>query len=177
MDILLRKIVSEKKRFFLTEVTGICLIITPGCFNIQTSSGFENFCLISSNCTYLVQNQVIYFQYVYNCVFSQIPGLMSLPLTLTAQKKQQKNKHKIFGRQDVLHFFSWAFKDYKYVKSQKAWSHKHIFLHNSVIFFHNTLEQRLFWQPTFSKVSHAHKKRWNMPLGHVQPPSEEMLAL
>ena len=53
-------------------------------------------------------------------MFSQIPGLMSLPLTLTAQKKQQKNKPKIFGRQDVLHFFSGAFKDYKYVKSQKA---------------------------------------------------------
>ena len=39
--------------------SGICLV-TPGCFNIQTSRGFENFCLFSSNSTYSVQNQVIY---------------------------------------------------------------------------------------------------------------------
>ena len=48
---------------------GICLG-TPRCFNIQTSHGFKNFCLFSSNSTYSVQNQVIYFQYVYNCVYS-----------------------------------------------------------------------------------------------------------
>ena len=29
---------------------GICLII-PGCFNIQTSHGFENFCLFLLNST------------------------------------------------------------------------------------------------------------------------------
>ena len=29
---------------------GICLI-TPQCFNIQTSHGFKNFCLFSSNST------------------------------------------------------------------------------------------------------------------------------
>ena len=43
-----------------------------------------------------VQNQVMYFQYVYHCVFSlaitQIPGLTSV--------------NKIFSRQDILHFFS-----------------------------------------------------------------------
>ena len=49
---------------------GICLVI-PRCFNIQTSHGFENFCLFLSNSTYSVQNQVIYFQYVYDCVYSQ----------------------------------------------------------------------------------------------------------
>ena len=48
---------------------GICLV-TPRCFNIQTSHGFKNFCLFSSSSTYSVRNQVIYFQYVYNCVYS-----------------------------------------------------------------------------------------------------------
>ena len=48
---------------------GTCLV-TPLCFKIQTSHGFKNFCLFSSNSTYSVQNQVIYFQYVYNCVYS-----------------------------------------------------------------------------------------------------------
>ena len=47
---------------------GICFV-TPGYFNIQTSHGFKNFCLFSSN--HLV---------------TQIPGLTSLPLTLTAKK-------------------------------------------------------------------------------------------
>ena len=48
---------------------GICLV-TPRRFNIQTRHGFKNFCLFSSNSTYSVQNQVIYFPYVYNCVYS-----------------------------------------------------------------------------------------------------------
>ena len=31
-----------------------------GCFNVQTSHGFENFCLFLSNSTYSLQNQVVY---------------------------------------------------------------------------------------------------------------------
>ena len=59
------------RRFFALNVDGsdgnpeICLI-TPGCFNILTSHGFENFCLFLSNSTYSVQNEVINVQYVYN---------------------------------------------------------------------------------------------------------------
>ena len=50
---------------------GICdYLLTSACFNVQTTHGFENFCLFSSNSTYSVQNQVIYFQYIYNYVFS-----------------------------------------------------------------------------------------------------------
>ena len=50
---------------------GICLI-TPWCFNIQTNKGFKNFCILSSNNTYSVYNEVMYFQYVYNSVFPLI---------------------------------------------------------------------------------------------------------
>ena len=72
-----------------SDVTpGICLV-TPQCFTIQTSHGFKNFCLFSSNSTYSVQNQVIYFQYVYKFTVTQIPGLTSLPLTLTAKKSMK----------------------------------------------------------------------------------------
>ena len=52
------------------------------CFNAQTSHGFENFYLFSSNSTDSVQNQVIYFQHIYNCVFS-------LLLTLIKKKPAQ----------------------------------------------------------------------------------------
>ena len=45
-------------------------LITPWCFNIQTSQGFKNFCILSSNNTYSVYNEVMYFQYVYNSVYS-----------------------------------------------------------------------------------------------------------
>ena len=34
---------------------GIC-VVTPRCFSIQTSHGFEILCLFSSNSTYSVQN-------------------------------------------------------------------------------------------------------------------------
>ena len=44
---------------------GICFV-TPGCFNVQTSHEFENFCSFSSNGNYSVENQVIHFQYVKN---------------------------------------------------------------------------------------------------------------
>ena len=43
----------------------------------------------------------------------QIPWLTSLPSTLTAKKVYEDE---IFGRQDILKFFSGEFKDYKYVK-------------------------------------------------------------
>ena len=42
----------------------------------------------------------------------QVPGLTSLPSTLTAKKSL---KMKFFCRQDVLQFFSGELKDYKYV--------------------------------------------------------------
>ena len=52
-------------RLKLTEVTSI----QESCFNIQTSRSFEKLCLFSSNSIYSVQNQVIYFQYVYKTAY------------------------------------------------------------------------------------------------------------
>ena len=46
------------------------IVGTPECFNIQTRHKFANFCLFSLNSTYSIQNQVRYFEYVYNCVLS-----------------------------------------------------------------------------------------------------------
>ena len=74
---------------FVVKVDGSDAIVgTPECFNIQTCHQFVNFCLFSSNSTYSIQNQVRYFQYVYNCVFSlyQIPTMTSLLSTSTAKK-------------------------------------------------------------------------------------------
>ena len=45
--------------------------------------------------------------------YRQIPGQTSLPSTLTAKKVYEDD---IFGRQDILQFFSGEFKDFKYVK-------------------------------------------------------------
>ena len=72
--ILLRK--SSAKNvifvdFFAVKVDGSDVIVgTPECFNIQTRNKLENFCLFSLNSTYSIQNQVRYFQYANNCVFS-----------------------------------------------------------------------------------------------------------
>ena len=64
---------SSSWTFFVVNVDGsdpgICLI-TPGCFNIQTSNWFANFCLFPSNSTDLVQTRGVYFQFVYNYVLS-----------------------------------------------------------------------------------------------------------
>ena len=74
---LLRKIViylvgrkCYLRGFFAVKFKGSDVIVgTPKCFNIQTCHKFENL-VFSLNSTYLIQNQVRYFQYVYNCVFS-----------------------------------------------------------------------------------------------------------
>ena len=56
---------------FVVKVDRSDVIVgTPECFNIQIHHKFENFCLFSLNSTYSIQNQVRYFQYVNNCVFS-----------------------------------------------------------------------------------------------------------
>ena len=112
--ILLRKIVIYLVgRKFHSEFT----VGTPECFNIQTRHKFENFCLISSNSTYSIQNQVRYFFSMSITVcfrYKQIPTMTSLPSTSTAKKVRED---KIFGRRDILQFFSGVSKDYKYVKS------------------------------------------------------------
>ena len=85
---------------------GICLI-TPGCFNIQTSHGFENFkqyrtCVFCSDLKDLHVFSVymsITACFHYNC---QIPGLTSLPLNLTA-KKSTKMK---FSTDKIYYNFS-----------------------------------------------------------------------
>ena len=82
---------------------------------MHTRHKFEIFCLFSLNSIYLfnlIQNQVRYFQYVYNCVFSihykQIPTVTLLQPTLTAKKSA-----KITFLADN---FGWVSKDYKYAK-------------------------------------------------------------
>ena len=98
---------------------GICLV-TPRCFNIQTSHGFENFCLFSSNSTYSVQNQVIYFQYVYNCVQHRFLVHSNtdswFDVTSVNFNSQKVHEDKIFERQNILQFLSRGYKYYKYVK-------------------------------------------------------------
>ena len=83
--------------FALIKVDGsdvnprICLI-TPGCFNIQMSHGFENFCLFS----YAVQNQVTYLQYVYN-IYSMV-DVTSVQQKESMEIKFSVNKILIFVR-------------------------------------------------------------------------------
>ena len=89
---------------------GICFV-TPGCFNVQMSHmmNLRISVYFHQIVTYSVQNQVIYFLYIYNCVFShvtclsvclstQIPGLTSFPLPLRAKKstKIEFSTHKIY---------------------------------------------------------------------------------
>ena len=50
---------------------------------------------------------------VYMKTSLQIPWLTSLPSTLTPKKKSEDE---IFGRQDILQFFSGEFKGFKYVQ-------------------------------------------------------------
>ena len=47
----------------------------------------------------------------------QDPELTSLPSNLTAKKV---HKDEIFGRQDILHFFSGDSNDFKYARSSNA---------------------------------------------------------
>ena len=76
--ILLRKIeiYLVGRRFYLRVFFAVkveeseVIVGTPECYNIQTRRKFEKFRLFSLNSTYSIQNQVRYFQYVYNCVFS-----------------------------------------------------------------------------------------------------------
>ena len=88
---------------------GICLI-NLGCFNIQTSHGFENFCLFLSNSTYSVQTRGIYFQYVYHCVFNYNTDswVYITSVNFTAKKVHEDE---VFNRQDILQFFSDVSKD------------------------------------------------------------------
>ena len=102
---------------FAVKVDGSDVIVgTPECLNIQTRHKFENFCLFSLNSTYLIQNQVRYFQYVYNCVFSLWADFY-YDVTSVDFNSKKVREDKIFGRQDTLQFFAGVFKDYKYVKS------------------------------------------------------------
>ena len=79
---------------------------------------FENFCLFSLNSTYSIQNQVKYFQNVYNeCVFSTFR--FKQIATVTSLQHQKVRKDKILCRQDILRFFSGVSKDYKYYKIPK----------------------------------------------------------
>ena len=108
-----RKFYLHGLSFLLLKLNGICLITTV-CFNIQTSHGFENLCLFSSN-RFGSESSDIFSVCLQLRVFTitQIPGLTSLPL-------EKDHEDKIFGRQDILYFFSGVFKDNKYCKIPKG---------------------------------------------------------
>ena len=89
---------------------GICLG-TPGCFKIQTNHVYQNLYLFSSNSSYSVQNRVISFLLLRVFTITQIPGLKSLSLTLSAKTSTKIN----ILATTYITIFSGVFKDYKCV--------------------------------------------------------------
>ena len=95
---------------------GICFV-TSGCFNVQTSHEFENFCLFSSNSTYSIRFRIkryIFSMSIIACFHYKTDSWVDVtPVTFNSKKVHED---KIFDRQDILQFFSEVSKDYKYVK-------------------------------------------------------------
>ena len=97
------------QKYFLKCLFRICLI-TPGCFNVQTSYGFKNFCYLFGSES---SDMSITACFQYNTYYW-------VDVTSVTFNNKKVYEDKIFRRQDILHIFLGAFKDYKYVKSPNA---------------------------------------------------------
>ena len=97
---------------------GICLV-TPRCFNIQTSHGFKNFCLFSSNSTVPIRFSVkwyIFSMSITECIHCNTYSWSDV--TSVNFNSQKVHEDKIFEGQDIMQFLSQGSKYYTYyVKS------------------------------------------------------------
>ena len=85
--------------------------LTRRCFNIQTRHKFDNFCLFSSIALTLIKIKWDIFSI--STVFTIIHIIW---ITSFRQSYRQKvHKYNIFGRQDIIQFFSGVAKYHKYV--------------------------------------------------------------
>ena len=95
-------------------IQGICVIVKTRSYRHTENISLES----EPNRYYLMKNKQkfsnpwLVYTLKHPGVIRQIPGLTSLPSTLTEKKVHEDE---VFDRQDILQFFSDLSKDYKYV--------------------------------------------------------------